>query len=84
VGIRITDDPTLLGWLIGRYINDVGPRRSSPVPPGILRTDGRITVAGAVWNTDPSTGGLGQVRLEQYGNHATSLVVRDVAAADHP
>jgi beta-galactosidase GanA len=86
LGIRLTDDPTrhyraliyLNGWQLGRYINDVGPQRSFPVPPGILRTDGRNTLAIAVWNTDASTGGLGQVSLEQYGNVTTSLRVSDV------
>jgi beta-galactosidase GanA len=84
LGIRITDDPArhyraliyVNGWLIGRYINDVGPQRSFPVPPGILRTDGRNTIAIAVWNTDTRTGGLGRVTLDRYGNHATSLRVR--------
>jgi beta-galactosidase GanA len=86
LGIRLTDDPArhyraliyLNGWLVGRYVNDVGPQRSFPVQPGMLRTDGRNTLAIAVWNTDASTGGLGTVSLEQYGNHRTSLRVSDV------
>jgi len=86
LGIRLDDDPArhyraliyLNGWQLGRYINDVGPQHSFPVPPGILRTDGRNTLAIAVWNADASTGGLGQVGLEQYGNVSTSLRVSDV------
>ena len=42
LGLRFTDDPArhyraliyLNGWLIGRYINDVGPQRSFPLPAG--------------------------------------------------
>jgi beta-galactosidase GanA len=86
LGIRLTDDPTrhyraliyLNGWLVGRYINDVGPQHSFPVQPGMLRTDGRNTLAIAVWNTDASTGGLGQVSLEQFGNYRTNLAVSNV------
>ncbi|MBV8931118.1 MAG: beta-galactosidase [Kutzneria sp.] len=86
LGIRLTDDPTrhyraliyVNGWLIGRYINDVGPQRSFPVQPGILRTDGHNTIAIAVWNADASTGGLGQVGLEQYGDYTSNLQVSDV------
>jgi beta-galactosidase GanA len=88
LGIRFTDDPArhyralifLNGWLVGRYVNDVGPQRSFPVQPGILRTNGQNTLSIAVWSTDASTGGLGQVSLEQYGNHSTSLRVADVAS----
>ncbi|MEN3308257.1 MAG: hypothetical protein V7603_4459 [Micromonosporaceae bacterium] len=87
LGIRIDDDPArhyraqiyLNGWLVGRYINDVGPQHSFPVPNGILRTDGRNTIAIAVWGTDAS-GGLGSVRLESYGNQASALRVADVAS----
>ncbi|HEV2779938.1 MAG TPA: beta-galactosidase [Actinophytocola sp.] len=86
IALRFTDDPArhyralvyLNGWLIGRYINDVGPQRSFPLPAGLLRTDGRNTLAIAVWSTDATTGGLGQVTLEQIANHTTSLRVSDV------
>jgi beta-galactosidase GanA len=86
IGLRFTDDPArhyralvfLNGWQIGRYINDVGPQRSFPLPAGLLRTDGRNTLAIAVWNADGSTGGLGRVELEQYANHTTNLRVSDV------
>jgi beta-galactosidase len=86
LGIRFTAEPArhyralvfVNGWQVGRYINDVGPQVSFPVPPGILRTNGRNSLAVAVWNTDATTGGLGPVALEQYGNHSTSLRIRDV------
>ncbi|MFL6056680.1 MAG: hypothetical protein ACJ72W_27845 [Actinoallomurus sp.] len=51
-----------------------------PDPAGYLRTDGRNTLAIAVWNEDESTGGLGQVGLQQYADLATSLRVSDVTA----
>ncbi|HKT05416.1 MAG TPA: beta-galactosidase [Rugosimonospora sp.] len=85
LGIRIADDPArhyraqlyVNGWLIGRYINDVGPQHSFPVPAGILRSDGRNTIAIAVWGTDAG-GGLGSVSLESYGSEASPLRVADV------
>ncbi len=89
VGIRVDDDPAhhyraelyVNGWLIGRYVNDVGPQHSFPVPDGILRGDGLNTIAVAVWSTDGS--GLGRVSLESYGTHASPLRVDDVAAAGY-
>jgi beta-galactosidase GanA len=93
VGIRISDDPArhyralifVNGWQVGRYINDLGPQRSFPVPAGILRPNGANTVAFAVWSLDDSTGGLGQVSLEAYANLASSLAVANVASPGyHP
>ncbi|MCO5998916.1 glycoside hydrolase family 35 protein [Actinoallomurus rhizosphaericola] len=86
LGVTFTDDKSrhyrallfVNGWQLGRYVNDVGPQRSFPIPPGILRTDGRNTLAIAVWNEDGRTGGLGQVGLRQYADLATSLRVSDV------
>src|SRR5205807_1114128 len=49
-----------------------------PIPNGILRPDGRNTIALAVWNLDGSSGGLGQVSLTNYGSYASSLRVRNV------
>ncbi|HEU5156740.1 MAG TPA: beta-galactosidase [Streptosporangiaceae bacterium] len=86
MGVRITDDPArryrallfVNGWQLGRYINHVGPQRTFPVPPGILRTNGANTLAIAVWNEDGDTGGLGAVTLDQYANLATGLRVSNV------
>ena len=66
------------GWQLGRYINDVGPQHTFPIPPGILRTGGRNTIAIAVWNEDSAGGGLGRVTLQRYANLATSLRASDV------
>jgi hypothetical protein len=45
------------------------------VPNGILRTDGRNTIALAVWNLDGVSGGLGTVSLVNLGSYASSLRV---------
>jgi beta-galactosidase GanA len=85
VGIRIDDDPArhyraqifVNGWQLGRYVNDVGPQHSFPIPNGILNSNGDNTIAIAVWNTDAVSGGLGKVSLESYG----SVVSPHTAAA---
>ncbi len=61
--------------MIGNYVNYLGPQHSFPIPNGILNTDGRNTIAIAVWNLDGSTGGLGKVSLTNYGSYASSLRV---------
>ncbi len=86
LGLTITDDPSkkyraelyVNGWMIGNYVNYLGPQHSFPVPNGILKTNGRNTIAIAVWNLDGSTGGLGTVALTDYGSYASSLTVRPV------
>lgn len=66
------------GWLIGRYINDVGPQREFVIPPGILRPNGRNTLAVATWSTDNS--GLGSVRLVAVNSVASGITIGNVAA----
>ena len=88
VGVMLTDDPArhyraliyVNGWLMGQYVNDTGPQHTFPIPNGILRTDGRNTVAVAVWNEDAKGGGLGKVSLTTLGNVTSSLRVADVAS----
>jgi beta-galactosidase GanA len=88
LGLRITDPATrqyraeifVNGWNMGRYINNVGPQHSFPIPNGILRPNGANSIAIAVWNTDASTGGLGTVVLESYGSRLSSLQVGAVAS----
>jgi beta-galactosidase GanA len=91
VGIRIDDDPArhyraqifVNGWQLGRYVNDVGPQHSFPIPTGILKPDGQNTIAIAVWNTDATSGGLGKVSLESYGTQASSLDVANVNSPNY-
>jgi beta-galactosidase len=86
VGIRISDDPSrayrsliyVNGWLIGQYINDLGPQHVFPIPNGILRTDATNTIAVAAWNAGGTGGGLGRVSLEVLGNVASGLRIADV------
>ncbi|MFI6685818.1 beta-galactosidase [Streptomyces sp. NPDC050485] len=76
------------GWMTGLYVNGLGPQKSFPVQPGMLRTHGHNTVAVAVIGEDAAGDGLGRVTLDAYGNHTTPLRYGDVAspgwsAADH-
>ena len=83
VGLTFTDDPSrkyraiiyVNGWMLGNYVNYVGPQHSFPIPNGILNPHGKNTIALAVWNLDGSTGGLGKVALTDYGSYASSLKV---------
>ncbi|OIJ90457.1 hypothetical protein BIV24_18100 [Streptomyces colonosanans] len=68
------------GWMVGLYVNDLGPQTTFPVQPGMLRTHGRNTVAIAVIGEDANGDGLGSVSLEAYGNHTTPLRYRDIAS----
>jgi beta-galactosidase len=65
---------------VGQYVNDLGPQRVFTLPQGILRQQGTNTIALAVWSTDDSTGGLGQVNLTALGNHTTPIHVRNLPA----
>jgi beta-galactosidase GanA len=86
LGLTITDDPSkkyraelyVNGWMVGNYVNYLGPQHSFPIPNGILKTDGSNTIAIAVWNLDGTTGGLGTVSLTDYGSYASSLAVNPV------
>jgi len=83
IGLRITDDKArhyraliyLNGWLLGRYINDLGPQTLFSLPAGILHPNGHNQLAIASWGLDRTTGGLGQVSLEAYGVYASPLTV---------
>jgi beta-galactosidase GanA len=88
LGVTFSDDTSrhyraqlfVNGWQFGRYINHVGPQRTFPIPAGILRTNGSNTLALAVWSEDGQTGGLGNVKLEQYANLAGGVKVSNVAS----
>jgi beta-galactosidase GanA len=66
------------GWLIGRYINNVGPQHQFYVPAGILNDQGSNTLAIAVWGLDATGGGLDQVKLVAAGSQAGGVPVRPV------
>jgi hypothetical protein len=75
VGIRFRDPPdrhyraTLFvnGWMMGEYVSDIGPQHTFPVPNGILHPQGGNRIDIAVWKTDTSPGGLGNVELVNLG-----------------
>lgn len=64
------------GWLVGQYINNLGPQHLFSLPPGVLNPNGKNTVAIAVWALDGSSTGLGQVSLQQLGNYAGGVPVQ--------
>jgi beta-galactosidase GanA len=66
------------GWLIGRYVNNVGPQHQFYVPAGILNDQGANTLAIAVWGLDGTGGGLDQVSLVAAGNQAGGVPVLPV------
>jgi beta-galactosidase GanA len=68
------------GWLIGRYVNNVGPQHQFYVPAGILNEHGGNTLAIAVWGLDDTGGGLDQVSLVAEGNQAGGVPVSQVAS----
>jgi len=77
LGIEIKDPPGrhyrailyVNGWQMGNYASDLGPQHSFPVPNGVLRPQGRNSITIAVWKTDESAGGLGEVALVNYGSY---------------
>lgn len=70
----------LNGWLIGRYINNLGPQNTFYLPQGLLRTDGRNTLAIAEWSLTPGAGGIGGVALVPYEIERGGIRVRTVAS----
>ncbi|GGU22761.1 beta-galactosidase [Streptomyces violascens] len=88
LGLTISDDKAkhyralvyVNGWMTGLYVNALGPQKSFPVQPGMLRTHGHNTVAIAVIGEDAGGDGLGKVTLDAYGNHTTPLRYGDIAS----
>jgi Beta-galactosidase jelly roll domain/NPCBM-associated, NEW3 domain of alpha-galactosidase len=66
------------GWLIGRYIDNVGPQDKFYVPAGILNDHGANTLAIAVWSLDATSGGLPAVSLVAAGNQASPVQAQPV------
>jgi beta-galactosidase GanA len=70
----------LNGWLVGRYINNLGPQNMFYLPQGLLRTDGQNTLAIAEWSLAGGAGGLGQVSLVPYEILRGGIPVQNVAS----
>jgi beta-galactosidase GanA len=83
-GGALTGDHRVLiflnGWNLGQYGADIGPQRDFVLPNGLLRTDGRNTLALAVIASDGVPGGLGPIGLVVTANHWGGVPVTDVAA----
>ncbi|WP_030276751.1 beta-galactosidase [Streptomyces sp. NRRL B-24484] len=88
VGLKIADSATnkyraliyVNGWLLGNYVNNVGPQHVFPLPNGILKSQGDNTIAIALWNEGNTNGGLGTVTLENLGTTASPLNPAPVTA----
>ena len=68
----------LNGWLVGRYVNDIGPQQSFILPDGILHTDGSNTLAISCWNLDPKQPCINAPYLKLLRNVRSSLRVTPV------
>ncbi|HEY1916469.1 MAG TPA: beta-galactosidase [Streptosporangiaceae bacterium] len=68
------------GWMIGRYVNNVGPQHQFYVPAGLLNDDGPNTLSIAVWGLDETSGGLPKVSLVAMGDQAGGVPVFPVAS----
>jgi beta-galactosidase GanA len=68
----------LNGWLVGRYINDIGPENTFVLPNGILHTNGTNSLAISVWRLDPETGTLPVISLKLLSNTLTPTGIDDV------
>jgi beta-galactosidase GanA len=66
------------GWMMGQYVNTVGPQHRFYLPAGILNDHGGNTLAIAVWGLNADGGGLGQVSLVAAGNQAGGVPVQQV------
>lgn len=86
IGVRIIDKEYyryralifVNGWMMGHYINYLGPQHLFYVPAGILQNHRQNDIAIAVWNEDSTNGGLGEVILEKYGSYRGGVPVQDV------
>ncbi|KAE8454333.1 hypothetical protein EG329_005258 [Mollisiaceae sp. DMI_Dod_QoI] len=51
------------GWQFGKYVNNLGPQRTFPVPEGILNYNGRNDVSLTLWSLDTSGAKIGGFAL---------------------
>jgi len=74
IGLLIQDDPSyrynalifVNGWMLGHYINYLGPQHDFVLHNGILNPNGKNDIAIAVWGQDIAGGRLGNVSLHAY------------------
>ncbi|MGC9667950.1 beta-galactosidase [Planosporangium sp. 12N6] len=70
----------LNGWNLGQYVADVGPQHTFVLPTGVLRPDGRNTLALAVTSDGGPADALESVRLTDLGTVRGGVPVRPVPA----
>lgn len=86
IGLRLSDDSSrkyrafiyVNGWLMGQYINNLGPQHVFTLPAGILNPNGHNEIAIAVWGLDQDGARLGSVSLETIGNYAGGVPIEQV------
>ncbi|URZ09288.1 beta-galactosidase [Clostridium felsineum] len=84
MGLSVNDDKTknyrayiyINGWLVGQYINNLGPQTVFSLPSGVLDPDGKNTVAIAVWSLDGSSIDTSKITLQKLGNYAGGVPVK--------
>ncbi|KAF8211508.1 glycoside hydrolase family 35 protein [Mycena galopus ATCC 62051] len=71
------------GWKFGRYINNIGPQTSFPVPQGILNYNGANTLGVSLWAADAAGARLDSLALKLTAKVESSMapVVNQPAAA---
>ncbi|MEV1065140.1 beta-galactosidase [Streptomyces sp. NPDC050263] len=70
------------GWLVGRYLPDIGPQTRFVIPKGILREQGANTIALAVWSTEAGAG-PGSAKFVDLGASAGGIKAGTVAAPSY-
>ncbi|KAI0765993.1 glycoside hydrolase family 35 protein [Irpex lacteus] len=92
VPIRLSITPSLItsrfrvqiylnGWMLGKYINDIGPQTIFVLPAGILHTTSRNTLALSLWSLDPSGASLDGLELITDGAFSTGFRIADLQGA---
>ncbi|KAF6831518.1 beta-galactosidase [Colletotrichum plurivorum] len=61
------------GYQYGKFVPHVGPQARFPVPPGVLNTRGRNTLAVSLWAQAGEGARLDGVRLVRYGQYQTGF-----------
>eukprot|EP00871_Galdieria_phlegrea_P000384 jgi/Galph1/1346/GphlegSOOS_G6097.1 len=91
IGVRIEDANSssryralifLNGWMLGHYINYVGPQHFFALPTGILNPRGSNQLSIAVWGQEGGEG-LSFVGLETYAVHRGGVPVEMVYSPDY-
>lgn len=72
------------GYQFGKYVNNVGPQTSYPVPEGILNYNGENWIAVSLWSTDANGGGASLGGLELGTDAVVESAYRKPALSPQP